>query len=65
MSFVGSLVNSIVGSRNVRKTNETNMKIAQMNNEFNAAEAQKNRDFTTAEREQQNQWNLDQWNREN
>lgn len=32
---------------------------------FNAEQAQLNRDWQTSEREQQNQWNLDQWNRAN
>lgn len=63
-SLLGGVVNSIFGSKSNRDTNRTNMKIAQMNNEFNAAEAAKNRDFMSAEREAQNEWNLEQWNRE-
>lgn len=65
VNALGSMFSNIFGHKNNNKTNETNMKIAQMNNEWNAAEAAKNRSYMTAEREAQNQWNLDQWNREN
>lgn len=34
-------------------------------NEFNAEQAQLNRDFQTSEREASQQWNLEQWQREN
>lgn len=60
-----SLLGNLLGSKNTSDTNKTNREINQMNNEFNAQEAVKNRDFITSERNAQNQWNLDQWNREN
>lgn len=63
--LLGNMFSNIFGSRNRDRTNETNLKIAQMNNEWNAQEAAKNRDFVTSERIAQNDWNLEQWNREN
>lgn len=63
--IASSLINGIFGWSNNKRTNENNMKIAQMNNEFNAQEALKNREFITAERNDQNAWNREQWNLEN
>lgn len=63
--FLGNMFSNLFGSRNRDRANETNLKIAQMNNEWNAQEAAKNRDFITSERIAQNEWNLEQWNREN
>lgn len=40
-------------------------KRAQRDREWNSAEAEKNRQFQTSEREAAQEWNLEQWNREN
>ena len=51
---VGTLLSGVIGAKTTADTNNTNLKINQMNNDFNAREAQKARDFQ-----------LDMWNREN
>lgn len=65
MGLIDGLVNTVGNIFQTERTNASNLRINQMNNEFNALEAAKSRDFITSERESQNQWNLDQWNREN
>lgn len=58
--LLGSGVSAISGGR----ANKRAMKIAQMNNEFQEREAVKNRNFIDQQRQAQNDWNLEQWNRE-
>lgn len=65
LSIASNLINGLFGSSNNKRTNNANLKIAQMNNEWNAREAEKTREFMTSERDAQNIWNLEQWNREN
>lgn len=63
--LLGNIFSGIFGNSSNRRTNSTNLKIAQMNNEWNSMEAAKNREYMTGEREAQNEWNLEQWLRMN
>lgn len=58
--LLGSGFSAFSGGR----ANKRAMKIAQMNNEFQEREAVKNRNFIDQQRQAQNDWNLEQWNRE-
>jgi len=65
LSLVSGLFGSGMSNKSVKRSIKAAKEINQINNEFNASEALKNRDFQTSEREASQQWNLDQWNREN
>ena len=65
LSFMSGLFGSGMSNKSVKRSIKAAKEINQINNEFNASEALKNRDFQTSEREASQQWNLDQWNREN
>lgn len=65
LSLVSGLFGSHMSNKSVKRSIKAAKEINQINNEFNASEALKNRDFQTSEREASQQWNLDQWNREN
>lgn len=65
LSLISGLFGSRMSNKSVRRSINAAKEINQINNEFNASEALKNRDFQTSEREASQQWNLDQWNREN
>ena len=65
LSLVSGLFGSGMSNKSVKSSIKAAKEINQINNEFNASEALKNRDFQTSEREASQQWNLDQWNREN
>lgn len=65
LSLVSGLFGSGMSNKSVKRSIKAAKEINQINNEFNASEALKNRNFQTSEREASQQWNLDQWNREN
>lgn len=65
LSALSGLFGSGMSNKSVKRSIKAAKEINQINNEFNASEALKNRDFQTSEREASQQWNLDQWNREN
>lgn len=65
LSLVSGLFGSGMSNKSVKRSIKAAKEINQINNEFNASEALKDRDFQTSEREASQQWNLDQWNREN
>lgn len=65
LSLVSGLFGSGMSNKSVKRSIKAAKEINQINNEFNASEALKNRSFQTSEREASQQWNLDQWNREN
>lgn len=52
-----SLVGSILGAKNVKDTNETNLQIAQMNNEFNERMFERQMDYNTFMWNQTNSYN--------
>ena len=63
--LVGSLLAG-AGSKKAAKIQSASAeRINQINNEFNSREAALSRDWQTSERYSQNQWTLQQWNREN
>ena len=65
LSALTGFLGSGMSNKSVKRSIKAAKEINQINNEFNASEALKNRDFQTSEREASQQWNLDQWNREN
>lgn len=65
LSALSGFLGSGMSNKSVKRSIKAAKEINQINNEFNASEALKNRDFQTSEREASQQWNLDQWNREN
>lgn len=65
LSALTGIFGSGMSNKSVKRSIKAAKEINQINNEFNASEALKNRDFQTSEREASQQWNLDQWNREN
>lgn len=65
LSLVSGLFGSGMSNKSVKRSIKAAKELNQINNEFNASEALKNRNFQTSEREASQQWNLDQWNREN
>lgn len=64
-SALSGFLGSGMSNKSVKRSIKAAKEINQINNEFNASEALKNREFQTSEREASQQWNLDQWNREN
>lgn len=52
-----SLMNNIFGAINVKKTNQANLRINQMNNEFNERMMQKQMDYNTMMWNKQNEYN--------
>ena len=65
LSALTGFLGSGMSNKSVKRSIKAAKEINQINNEFNASEALKNRNFQTSEREASQQWNLDQWNREN
>lgn len=65
LSALTGFIGSGMSNKSVKRSIKAAKEINQINNEFNASEALKNRNFQTSEREASQQWNLDQWNREN
>lgn len=65
LSALTGFLGSGMSNKSVKRSIKAAKEINQINNEFNASEALKNREFQTSEREASQQWNLDQWNREN
>lgn len=65
LSALTGFLGSGMSNKSVKRSIKAAKEINQINNEFNASEALKNRTFQTSEREASQQWNLDQWNREN
>lgn len=65
LSALSGIAGSGMSNKSVKRSIKAAKEINQINNEFNASEALKNREFQTSEREASQQWNLDQWNREN
>ena len=65
LSALTGFLGSGMSNKSVKRSIKAAKEINQINNEFNASEALKNRSFQTSEREASQQWNLDQWNREN
>lgn len=63
--LLGSGLSGGMNKKAAKEYNKGQMKIAQMNNDFNAQQASQNRTWQTTERMAQNDWNLEQWNREN
>lgn len=63
--MLGSVFSGLFNRAAIRKQNQANMKINQMNNEFNALEAAKARDWQTEENSVQREWQERMWNMEN
>lgn len=61
----GSIFSGLFNTRNVKRQNEANREIQQMNNEFNSIEAAKARQWQSDESQLSRDWELDMWNRNN
>lgn len=61
----GSLLNGIIGVGSQLLANNAAKNQQAREQEWSAEQAQINRDYQTSEREAAQQWNLEQWNREN
>lgn len=74
--LISGVTGNVIGKKSQDNTNETNLKIAQMNNEwsekmldkqerYNQLQWQREAEYNKQMVDYQNKWNLEQWNREN